>query len=603
MSATQCVAVGDYLTGNPRKLSTIRDHAVIVELNGTTWTTANTSAPAGSTDEFLGDVSCAGGTCVAVGGYVDGAGVKPLTEISTGSTWSAGAGVLVPGETRTQFVSVSCTSATSCVAGGAAFSGSFGSDPSFTPLVERWNGSTWSVDPVPLPAGTDGAGIYSLACAGAADCSTVGFAQPAGRFDPEGFDDIPLHEHWNGSSWSVATGPDPTPFSALFDVACPASNTCFAVGGEGVVEQWNGSTWFISHFAGKASQSSLADVDCLSATSCFAVGAFRGDDADDRPLVERWNGSQWQTMTVPAPLSGGGSLSSVSCVNAADCTAVGSRNAGDGLATLVEHWNGSAWSIVPSPTPGGGIPLFTSVDCGAAGRCVAVGVVLTESFSERAFSAYSRGGRWYLARLPLPDFTEIAEVTSVSCATATSCFAVGRYGLVTGDRRQIVKAFLGHWNGSRWQRRAGAKIPGDPELAMLSNVSCSSATRCFAFGQYVTGDPQSGPLQLRSIFERWNGRDWRFVPSDNLIPISPVEVSCRSGISCYAVGSDFGLTGSVPGIAHWNGHRWTRASVGTPSGATRAGLTGVDCPTSRACFAVGSYQNAAGSFTLALRGT
>jgi len=63
------------------------------------------------------------------------------------------------------------------------------------------------------------------------------------------------------------------------------------------------------------------------------------------------------------------------------------------------------------------------------------------------------------------------------------------------------------------------------------------------------------------------------------------------------------VAGPIPGVIHWNGHRWNRASVGTPSGATRSSIAGIDCPTSRVCFAVGSYQNAAGSFTLALRGT
>jgi hypothetical protein len=596
-SATHCVAVGDYLTGNFRKPATVHDHAVIAEWNGTAWTIATTPAPSGSTDEFLGDVSCVGATCVAVGGYIDGADVHPLTEFSTGSAWTAGTGAIPVGDTSTQFVSVACTSPNGCTAAGGAWAGSIDDDPSFEPVAERWNGASWSIQPVPLPAGSDGAGFYAVACVSASDCSAVGFAQPAGGFDVE-----PLHEHWNGSTWSVTSGPDPSPFFVLFEVACPAANTCFAVGGQGAVEQWNGTTWFVSHFAGKASQSSLADVDCLGATDCFAVGAFRGD-GDDQPLVEHWNGSQWQTVTVPAPASGGGSLTSVSCVNTRDCTAVGSRARGNGLATLVEHWNGSTWSIVPSPTPRGGIPLLTGVDCRAAGRCVAVGVVFTDSFSERPFSAVSVGGRWTLARLPIPDFAEFASVTSVSCATATSCFAAGRYVLITGDRQQIVKAFLAQWNGSRWLRRAGAVIEGDPELTMLTNVSCASSTRCFAFGQYLAGDAGPGPVRLGSIVERWDGKTWKSLPSANLMPLDPADVSCRSGLSCYAVGSDFSLTGSAPGVTHWDGHRWARVSAGQPPGTTRSGLTGVDCPTRRACFAVGSYQNAVGSFTLALRGT
>ncbi len=413
-SATHCVAVGDSITGNFRKPATVHDDAVIAEWDGTAWTIANTPAPTDSTDEFLSDVSCVGGTCIAVGGYLVGDTVHPLTVRSTGSDWTAGSGAIPAGQTSTQLVSVACTGVSGCTAAGGAWAGSIESyELDFTPVAERWNGSSWSIQPVPLPAGADGAGFYAVACAGASDCSAVGFRQTSAG-DPDELGEAPFHAHWNGSSWSVVTGPDPTPFFALFEVACPASNACFATGGRGVLEQWTGTTWFVSRFAGKASQSSLADVDCLSATSCVAVGSYRGD-GDDQPLAERWNGSRWRKMTVPAPASGAGSLTVVSCLSVRDCTAVGSRSAGGRIATLVEHWNGTTWSIVPSPSPKGPFALLTGVDCPAAGRCVAVGVIFTNSFSERAFSAFSVGGRWTLARLPIPDFAELAEVTSVSC--------------------------------------------------------------------------------------------------------------------------------------------------------------------------------------------
>jgi hypothetical protein len=603
-SATNCVAVGDYLTGNPNQPSSVGDHPLIARWNGTTWTLANVTAPAGSAEEFLADVSCAGGTCVAVGGYLDGAGTAhPLTAISTGSTWTAASAPIPGGANHAQFISVACTSATGCVAGGSAFAGALDDDdPSFIPLAERWNGTSWSTDAVPLPPGTDGAGIQSVACAGASDCSAVGFGQPTGVFDPFGDDDLPLHLHWNGTSWSPASGPDPTPFGGLFDVTCPAANTCFAVGGPAVVEQWNGTAWFISHFAGKASQSSLAAVDCVSATSCIAVGTFRGN-ADQQPLAQRWNGSTWQTMTVPPPLSGNGALTAVSCRTASDCTAVGTRARGNSIGTLVEHWNGSTWSIVPSPNPQRGLPVLADVDCRAAGRCVAVGSVITGG-SQQAFSAVSRNGRWTLAKLPIPDFAEISAVPSVSCATATNCFATGVYLLVTGDRREIVKGLLAQWNGSRWQARAGARIEGDPAETQRSTVSCVSSTRCVAVGLFLaSGDPRVGPITVKSFVERWDGRGWKARTSDNLIPFADDDLSCISAISCYVVGSDFESTSVKPAVAHWNGHGWTRASAGMPAGATRAAVTGVDCPTSRVCFAVGSYQNAAGSFTLALRGT
>jgi hypothetical protein len=110
-------------------------------------------------------------------------------------------------------------------------------------------------------------------------------------------------------------------------------------------------------------------------------------------------------------------------------------------------------------------------------------------------------------------------------------------------------------------------------------------------------------VRIEGLVERWDGTRWTALPGSSLFPFLPADLACRSGSSCYAVGSDFAISGSIPGVAHWNGRRWNRVSVGQPPDTTRAALTGVVCPTHRVCYAVGSYQDSAGSFTMALRGT
>ena len=64
-------------------------------------------------------------------------------------------------------VSVSCTSATACVAVGSTADHA---------LVERWDGSLWTIMPTPDPPGAPGemAELVSVACASARDCSAVG---------------------------------------------------------------------------------------------------------------------------------------------------------------------------------------------------------------------------------------------------------------------------------------------------------------------------------------------------------------------------------------------------------------------------------------------
>jgi len=66
-------------------------------------------------------------------------------------------------------------------------------------------------------------------------------------------------------------------------------------------------------------------------------------------------------------------LRSVSCVNPADCIAVGyySKAAGGRDHTLIEAWNGSVWSIVPSPNTGPALENAL-LGCRASARRVAL---------------------------------------------------------------------------------------------------------------------------------------------------------------------------------------------------------------------------------------
>ena len=127
--------------------------------------------------------------------------------------------------------------------------------------------------------------LNGLSCFGASDCTAVGFfVTPTSE--------RALAEHWNGSSWSMASAPNGTggPYSDLLGVACGDTNHCEAVGhanGKPLLERWvNGSGWSLQSTG--VTSGSLAGVVCTSATSCIAVGA-----SGNRPLALRWNGSTW----------------------------------------------------------------------------------------------------------------------------------------------------------------------------------------------------------------------------------------------------------------------------------------------------------------------
>jgi hypothetical protein len=82
----------------------------------------------------------------------------------------------------------------------------------------------------------------------------------------------------------------------------------------------------------------------------WAVGS-----ADDRTLIEHWNGQAWSKVASPNPPNSAGSyLYGVSITSSNDAWAAGHYyNDAKISQPLLEHWNGRAWTIVATPSPTG----------------------------------------------------------------------------------------------------------------------------------------------------------------------------------------------------------------------------------------------------------
>lgn len=116
-------------------------------------------------------------------------------------------------------------------------------------LVEHWNGSRWSIVASPnIPATNNG--LESVSGTSAYDIWAVGstfdFASATGQ---------PLIEHFNGSTWSIVQSPQSETVSRLMGVTALSSHLIWAVGSSSqdgdpdhektLIEQWNGSRWSI----------------------------------------------------------------------------------------------------------------------------------------------------------------------------------------------------------------------------------------------------------------------------------------------------------------------------------------------------------------------
>lgn len=353
---------------------------------------------------------------------------------------------------------------------------------------------TWSVVPSPsISPKVNYSEFSSVSCASATDCVAVGF--DGGKTPKEGTPESAFAESWDGTRWTVLPTPAPA-WRALYGVSCTSATWCMAVGvnfvdAEGdttpLTESWNGSMWSVVPILPQASASpELLGVSCVSPTECTAVGNIIGSQGALRTLAESWNGQTWTTAATPNPGRTGDQfpadfLDGVSCPAPTACTAVGQYaygKTGNDDAPLVESWNGTRWAAVPAPNEDNSGSL-SAVSCVSTSFCAAVGTYLSGEYADNKTLLESWNGTRWTAE---PATTVDSEMNGVSCASAGDCWAAGfswAGPASTGPLRNLAE----FWNGSTWSDGPVPDAGGAQRNNELEAVSCPSAQACVAVGR------------------------------------------------------------------------------------------------------------------------
>jgi hypothetical protein len=220
---------------------------VAVRWNGKTWALQSTPNSRTAVTELL-SVSCPTATaCTAIGYKPAAPGFAESSILA--AQWNGRMWKLQPVPKPTggagRMRSVACASATYCVAVGISYPNQ-GMAPE-RPVSVVWNGSTWKQAPVPYPQPSDEAELSGVSCSAPTACTAVGYNAPSATVVQ------PMAERWNGTSWTRQDSPTPAGYSnvALSSVSCPASSVCIAVGAKGptprtLAERWDGSAWAIT---------------------------------------------------------------------------------------------------------------------------------------------------------------------------------------------------------------------------------------------------------------------------------------------------------------------------------------------------------------------
>jgi hypothetical protein len=354
----------------------------------------------------------------------------------------------------------------------------------------------WSVQASPNPPRAIYSTLDAVACSGPAACSAVGFsyAHSAGHT-------VPLAERWNGSTWAIQ--PIPTLPTAgrtfLTGISCPAASLCIAVGFavttnapylRALAETWNGTRWTIQATPQPGSGgASFEGISCPAAGSCIAVGGFSpAQGANEQPMAQRWNGSGWAVVPAPNPQPNnwGSSLDAVSCTAASACTAVGSYFVQE-LADFIfaARWNGTTWTLQRQPNPGvQRLDEDNGVSCPGPSACTSAGYWTSFSAAHQQPLAEAwNGGTWKRQRIPQPAGNHLLTLNGISCASAASCIAVGNWSPAAGGGLPTY-GLAEQWNGTTWALQHTAD-PAGSNFANLNAIACTSTAHCVAVGNYA----------------------------------------------------------------------------------------------------------------------
>ncbi|MFL5872202.1 MAG: S8 family peptidase [Solirubrobacterales bacterium] len=546
-STSACTAVGTATTSSSSNASV----GLAERWNGTEWSLQSPVNPSGGQETVLEDVFCSTASrCMAVGDTNKEGNTLQVYPRAFLEEWNGTGWTLLSGGIEGRLKALSCSSPTSCNAAGEQL------------LGYHWNGTIWASQSIappegrpllnqltPGPEGGSGIEVRGLSCPTATVCTA------AGKYRPQktslSLPVMPLAERWSGASWSTQSTPVPSPRTEvqLEDVSCAGATECLAVGADeyttgNLVEAWSGTEWAnVKELTGSATA-----VSCPTTSVCVETVVYNRNQANPEASAWKLVGSGLSKRTgskQPIAIPAGSSatyLRDISCASSTACTAVGYYLLGSEYKPLAESWNGSVWSLqsVPNPTEGSAVNAMMSVSCPVGTSvCTAVG----EAASKPVVYRWS-GTAWTVSSLSLPPGAVNAGLEGVSCATSTSCKAVGKQR----ENGQPTKTLVESWNGTSWSASTSPNPTNEAE-SVLRSVSCTAASACTAVGNYAVKKVGGGE-ERKTLIESYNGSEWAIQPSTNPAAFSYLAgVSCSSSIACTAVGrsnSSSSIEGSVP---------------------------------------------------------
>jgi hypothetical protein len=306
----------------------------------------------------------------------------------------------------------------------------------------------------------------------------------------------------------------------------------------------------------------LTDISCPNAHFCVAMD-------NDQALQTNDGGAQWRVDSVAKHYS----LTDVSCSKSDDCRGIGELMGN--YWTFVTEVDGSRW--IPDSHALGEIGIITvpSLSCPSVRLCVGVGGYGMGGNANHYSvwtsnnASLSHGGEpgWNQYSISFPNMEVTDTLSSVSCPTATVCYAISN---IYDEGTALFKSTNA---ATTWARlsiiRGSTTTTKLLRSSYFDAISCPTSASCTIVG---SGGGHLLIIDTNNGGDRWR---WTLEPPDRLLAYagwSP-DVSCANAATCVIADGRFALRTTNGGVT------WRTSSI--PRGYLRA----LSCPTAQRCFA------------------
>jgi len=360
------------------------------------------------------------------------------------------------------------------------------------PLAAHFDGTGWSLVPVPNPAWIHDpqAWLYDVDAAAGDDVWAVGAFIHPGEADLETF-----VVHWDGAEWTWIESPTQAngEGSIFVDVEVIGADDVWAVGAwpgvyagavvEPLAAHWDGQGWTITPVPVEFDDSRLHNIEVLTPNDIWAVGNLEFVTAGPiAPLILRFDGSSWDFVDPrpPAEYLGVGDLAVIA---ADDVWVSAGRWNDDDIFDPIPvflHWDGSTWTEYPNP--GGGWFIVSAPD-----DIRAVGLNAISHWDGQTWTLVSE-----MNLFPDDPYAFIHDVASYA---GCSMWAAGKTGVANDVRTMLVETGASS---------CSADIDGDGAVGFIDLLSLLSAWGpCNQCLEDVDHDGTVGFVDLVQLLSVW----------------------------------------------------------------------------------------------------